>query len=289
MAKTASTTSSKMASIPPGVTLFLRRIGGIPLWVLVIGFAALVILPIVNMILAATSKGWFAPQLLPKVYTLEWFQRTFEIWELQNTLVNTFIIALLVILGSLLLAMPAAYVLARRDFVGKEVVRVMLLIPLLLPTLTYGISAARILYSVGLNDTHIGIALLQMLPITPYVLLMLTGVIASIPLALEEQAQTLGANRFQVFRRVIIPLLRPGIVAAAAWAFAKSISEFALTFLVFGPQTRTLSVVLYSAYEASGSLPSDNAALTVWLFVPAVLMITFAMRYMRAEAMTLKG
>lgn len=269
--------------------ILVRRFAGIPLWLLLLGHISLVVMPIINMALSATAMGWFAPNLLPPQYTLLWFRRSFEVWELQNTLLNSLIIAAMVVIGSISVAFPAAYVLARRKFPGKDVINVILLIPLLLPGLTYGIPAARIMYQLDLDDTYLSIALLQMLPISPFVLLMLKGVIAGVPISLEEQAQTLGANRFQTFRRVVFPLIRPGIVAASAWAIAKSISEFGLTFLVTGPKTMPLAVVLYSAYNTPGSIPSDNAALTLWLFVPSVILITSTMRFMKAETATLKG
>ena len=128
-----------------------------------------------------------------------------------------------------------------------------------------------------------------MLTIIPYVLLNAAEVIAGIPKALEEQAATLGANKFQTLRRVIFPLARPGVAAAAAWAMARSISEFALTSLVAGPRTITLPIVLYSSYDTAGMLPTDNAALTVWLLVPTLAFMSFALRYIKPTTMALKG
>ena len=128
-----------------------------------------------------------------------------------------------------------------------------------------------------------------MLTIIPYVLLNAAEVIAGIPKALEEQAATLGANKFQTLRRVIFPLARPGVAAAAAWAMACSISEFALTFLVAGPRTITLPIVLYSSYDTAGMLPTDNVALAVWLLVPTLAFMSFALRYIKPTTMALKG
>ena len=191
--------------------------------------------------------------------------------------------------GSVLVAFPAAYALARRKIPGETFIISALMIPLFLPGLAYGIPTARLLYKLHLNNTHLGIALIQMLPITPYVLLMLRGGIAGIPPALEEQAATLGANKFQVMRRVIFPLVRPGVAAAVAWAMARSISEFALTFLVAGANTLTLPIVLYSSYDAPGMLPTDNAALTVWLLVPTLVFMAFAMRYLKPAVLNKRG
>ncbi|RLE72790.1 MAG: hypothetical protein DRJ45_01225 [Thermoprotei archaeon] len=266
-----------------------ERIAGIPFWIVVLGFVTLVIVPVLNTIIYAFSMGWYYPHLLPPRYTVCWFIRTFQVWRLHETLMNTGIIAVLVAIGSISLALPAAYALARLKVPGESFIVSTLIIPLFLPGLAYGIPAARLLYRLHLNNTYLGIALIQMLPITPYVLLMLRGVIAGIPKALEEQAATLGANKFQTLRRVIFPLARPGVAAAAAWAMARSISEFALTSLVAGPRTITLPIVLYSSYDTAGMLPTDNVALAVWLLVPTLAFMSFALRYTKPTTMALKG
>lgn len=264
-------------------------IGEIPLWIIVVGFASLVIIPIINTVLYSVSKGWYYPHLFPPKYTLMWFMRTFMIWRLHETFLNTIIVAAIVTVGSILIAFPAAYILARENIPGENLITVILIMPLFLPGLIYGIPVARVIYKMGLNNTYLGIAIIQCVPILPFVLLMLRGVIASIPISLEEQAATLGANKLQVFRRIIVPLIRPGLMASAAWAIAKSISEFALTFLVAGADTTTLSIVLYSSYDAPGMMPTDNAALTIWLFVPAALFMGLAMKYLKPTEITLKG
>lgn len=265
------------------------RIAGIPLWIVVIGFISLVLVPVINTLLFSVSKGWFYPYLLPPDYTLIWFQRTFTVWRLHETLLNTAIVAVLATTGSILISFPAAYALARGKVPRESIIISLLIIPLFLPPLAYGIPAARLFYALHLNNTHLGIALIQMLPITPFVLLMLRGVIAGIPIALEEQAATLGANKLRILRRVIFPLIRPGIAAAAAWAVARSISEFPLTFLVAGAETQTLPVVLFASYAAVGMLPTDTAALTIWLLIPTLIFMAFAMRYLKPTTMALKG
>lgn len=266
-----------------------EKIAGIPLWILVLGFISLVMLPIINTALFSVARGWFYPHLLPPQYTLLWFRRTLTIWALHETFLNTAIIAVSVMVTSILIAFPAAYILARGKIPWKSLITVVLLIPVILPPLTYGIPVAKTIFEIGLNNTFLGIIAIQLLPILPFVILMLRGVITSVPISLEEQAASLGANKFQVFRRVVFPMIRPGVVAAAAWAIARSVSEFPLTFLVSGPGTTPMSVVLFGAFGATGVLPADNAALTMWLFVPAALFMGLVMRFLKAETITLKG
>ena len=65
------------------------KVAGIPLWIVVIGFIAFVVIPVVNTIIYAFSMGWYYPHLLPPRYTGRWFVRTFTIWRLHETLLNT--------------------------------------------------------------------------------------------------------------------------------------------------------------------------------------------------------
>ena len=264
------------------------KIAGIPIWILILGYISLVIMPIINTLLHSFSKGWFSG-VLPAGWTTLWYERTLEVWDLGPCIITTVLVAILVVVFSIALTFPAAYLLARKEFRGKSVVTLLFLLPLLLPPLTYGIPVARIIYFFGLANKVPGIVMIQLLPIAPYVLLMLRGVIGGIPPALEEQAFTLGANRFQVFRKVVFPLIRPGIIAAACWSIAKSISEFGLTFLVAGPGAMPISIVLFSAFQASGTLQTDISALTMWLVIPSFIFIGLTMKFMKAETISMKG
>ncbi|MBC6406840.1 MAG: ABC transporter permease subunit [Rhodobacteraceae bacterium] len=265
-----------------------KRFWGIPLWLLLWGWIGLVILPMVGTLIQAFGREWF-DTVLPQHFTTEWVAATHRELDLLTKLWNSAIIAILVVVLSLGIALPAAYGLARYDFPGKVALSTFLLIPILLPPLTYGFPVAQIMIAIGLSNTHLGIALAQCIDIVPYVLLMLRGVIAGIPVALEEQAATLGANSLQVVRQVIMPLILPGISAATAWAVAKSFSEVPLTVLVFGANTQTLATVLFANFDSSSSTPGRDAALVLWLFVPSAILLLFTMRMMKAESMSLKG
>jgi len=265
-----------------------KRFWGIPLWLILWGWIGLVIVPMIGTVIQAFGSEWFTT-VLPQRWTMEWVSATHRELDLLSKLWNSVIIAVLVVVISLSIALPAAYGLARYSFPGKVLLSTFLLIPILLPPLTYGFPVAEIMISVGLSNTHLGIALAQTIDIVPYVLLMLRGVIASIPVALEEQAATLGANRFQVMTQVIVPLILPGIAAAVAWSVAKSFSEVPLTVLVFGANTQTLATVLFANFDSSSSTPGRDAALVLWLFVPSAILLLFTMRLMKAESMSLKG
>ncbi|MEM7445884.1 MAG: ABC transporter permease subunit [Pseudomonadota bacterium] len=270
------------------ISVAMQRYGGIPLWILVWGWVGLVFLPMINTAMQAFSRGWFTG-LLPQEWTFEFVVRTQLELDMANKLANSVIIAFLVVVISIAIALPAAYGLARFNFRGKAVLSIFLLIPILLPPLTYGISIAQIMIAIGLDNTHLGIALAQAVDVTPFVLLMLRGVITGIPVALEEQAETLGANRIQVFRRVILPMILPGLASAVAWAVAKSFSEVPLTILVFGANTQTLATTLFSNFDSSTSSPSRDAALVLWLFLPSAILLIATMRFMKAETITIKG
>ena len=148
--------------------------------------------------------------------------------------------------------MPAAYALARRDFPGKRAVLLLFLLPLMVPPITYGIPLATVLYKARLAGTMTGVILANLVPAVPFVILVMTPFIEQIDPKLEAAARVFGAGTFRVFRHVLVPLLVPGILAAALLVLVRTIAMFELTFLTAGPDTQTLVVALYYSVFAAG-------------------------------------
>ena len=113
------------------------------------------------------------------------------------------------------MGVPAAYVLARRDFPGKRAIMLLFLLPVLMPPITYGIPLATVMYSFGLGRTLTAVVLVNLVPSVPFVILTMTPFIEQINPAIESAARMCGARTRQVFTRILAPLLVPGILAAA--------------------------------------------------------------------------
>src|SRR5260370_20767387 len=153
---------------------------------------------------------------------------------------------------SVLVGVADADPLGRGEFPGKRALMLLFLLPLMVPPITYGIPLATVMYKVGIAGTLWGVVLANMIPTVPFVILVMTPFIEQIDPNLEAAARVCGAGIGRMFAYVLVPLLRPGILAASRLLLARTMAMFELTFLVAGPDSQTLVVALYYAVFAAG-------------------------------------
>src|SRR5260370_10771944 len=116
---------------------------------------------------------------------------------------------------SVLVGVPAAYTLARREFPGKRALMLLFLLPLMVPPITYGIPLATVLYKVGLGSTIYGVILANLIPAAPFVILVMAPFIEQIDPNLEAAARVFGASTPPMFMHVLVPFLAPRILCAS--------------------------------------------------------------------------
>ncbi|MFL5161876.1 MAG: ABC transporter permease, partial [Microvirga sp.] len=181
---------------------------------------------------------------------------------------------------SLVIGVPAAYTLARRNFAGKRALMLLFLLPLMVPPITYGIPLATVLYQAHLAGTIWGVILANLIPAAPFVILVMTPFIEQIDQTLESAARVFGANTLRIFWHILIPLLLPGILAASLLVLVRTIAMFELTFLVAGPTSQTLVVALYYAVFAAGvrAVQSIDAMAVIYMVTTLVWLI-IALRF----------
>lgn len=231
-------------------------------------------------LIAAVGVNSFATRWLgtwfPAGYTTRWYFSAWEEFQLWDVLLVTMEVVLAVVVLSLLLGVPAAYALARREFAGKKLLTLLFVLPLLVPPITYGIPLATVLYQVHLAGTMTGVILANLVPTVPFVILVMTPFIEQIDPKLESAARVFGANTFKVFVHVLVPLLAPGMLAAGLLVLVRTVAMFELTFLTAGPSSQTLVVALYYSVFAAGVRAGQSvdamamiymATTLVWLFI----------------------
>src|SRR3546814_15630655 len=104
--------------------------------------------------------------------------------------------------------------------------------------MTYGIPLATALYKVGLGGTIWGVILANVVPCAPFVVMVMTPFLEQIDTRVEVAARVFGAGTLTIFRRILMPLLMPGVLAAALLVLVRNISMFELTFLTAGSENR---------------------------------------------------
>jgi putative spermidine/putrescine transport system permease protein len=234
---------------------------------------------IFSVVVSSLSTTWFGTWL-PKGFTTHWYGDAWREFGLSRVLSVTAEVAGFCVVASLLIGVPAAYVLARRTFPGKRVVMLLFLLPVLIPPITYGIPLATVLYKIHLAGTLTGVMLINLVPSVPFVVLTITPFIEQIDPKLEAAARMCGAPTRAVFARVLAPLLVPGILAAGVLVLVRTVGMFELTFLASGPDSNTLVVSLYYSVFSAGirAQQSVDAMAVVYTGFMLVLLVV-ALRF----------
>lgn len=235
-------------------------------------------------VIASVAVNSFATRWLgtwfPAGFTTRWYASAWAEFQLDYVLIVTMEVALIVVAVSVLLGVPAAYALARRDFWGKRWALLLFLLPLLVPPITYGIPLATVLYQLRLGGTMTGVVLANLVPAVPFVVLTVTPFIEQIDPRLEAAARVFGAGTFRTFVHVLVPLLAPGILAAALLVLVRTIALFELTFLTAGPDSQTLVVVLYYSVFAAGVRAGQSVdAMAVTYMIMTLFWLLLALRF----------
>ncbi|MBM0231320.1 ABC transporter permease [Micromonospora sp. STR1_7] len=268
---------------PPVPTDRRRRVVARPaawiVWGVVIFFFLNLLGVVASVLVSSFGRRWF-DTWLPDGYTTSWYGRAWEEFALLQVIVVTLEVSVLVVGLSLLIGVPAAYVLARRSFPGKRLIFLVFLLPILMPPITYGIPLATVLYKFGLAGNMSGVVLANLVPSVPFVILTMTPFIEQIDPRIESAARMCGAGLRTVFLRVLTPLLVPGILASAILVLVRTVGMFELTFLTAGPDSQTLVVALYYSMSASGirAQQSVDAMAVIYTSMMLVLLVV-ALRY----------
>jgi putative spermidine/putrescine transport system permease protein len=232
-----------------------RRLAARPMrWLVWAGLAFFFVMlagVVFSVVVNSFATSWFGTWA-PEGYTTDWYSDAWDQFGLAHVLWVTAEVAILVVGISLLIGVPAAYVLARRSFPGKRLVMLLFLLPILIPPMAYGIPLATLLYELQFAGHLSGVILANLVPSVPFVVLTMTPFIEQIDPKIEAAARMCGAGTLRMFTRVLMPLLLPGMLAAGILIMVRTVGMFELSFLTAGPDSETLVVTLYSQVFAAG-------------------------------------
>jgi putative spermidine/putrescine transport system permease protein len=246
------------------------------------------VLPFVAFALNAFSRQWFYPQLVPKTWSLQAWERIFAARSrLPEALLNSASLAIAVTLASIVIGLPAARALGMYRFRGKRLLEFLIFVPTMVPSLAVGMGLNISFLRLGLAGTWLGVGLVHLVPVMPYVVLTLAGVFANYDPAYEEQARTLGARPPVVFWLITLPAIWPGLVTAGLFAFLISWSQYTLTLLIGGGRIIAMPVLLFSS--ASGGDNANIAAQALLFVGPVLLILLLTSRYLSGERAAIRG
>jgi sulfate transport system permease protein len=193
----------------------------------------------------------------------------------------TLIASLIVVVINVVFGTLIAWVLVRDEFPGKSVVNSLIDLPFALPTIVASLTLLAFYgpdSPLGLNVayTRTAVVLALLFVTLPFVVRAVQPVLLELDREMEQAAESLGANRLTVFRRIILPNLAPAVIAGAGLAFARAIGEFGSLVLITGNipfKTEAASVFIFSRVESDD--PVGAAAVSVLLLVVALVVLLF--------------
>jgi putative spermidine/putrescine transport system permease protein len=268
-----------MAHLHANPSVIAARLWNTAVWVVMIFFLVNVTAMVATVVVDSFATRWLRTWL-PAGWTTRWYDVAWREFQLTDVLIVTMQITFLVVLISILIGVPAAYALARREFAGKRLLMLFFLLPMLIPPITYGIPLATVLYQAHLGGTMVGVVLANLVPTVPFVILVMTPFIEQIDPNLESAARVFGADLPRVFIKVLVPLLAPGILASSLIVMVRTLGTFELTFLTAGPDSQTLVVALYYAAFAAGVRANQSIdAMAVTYMVTTMIWLLIALRF----------
>ncbi len=201
--------------------------------------------------------------------SLAWYAKVFHSTNFPEAFLTSCLVGLMSTTISLIVGSLAAWALTRSRFRGVSAIEAFLLSPLLLARIIYGIAMLIVLTQIGLIRTTLGLVIAHAVIVMPYVVRIIGGTLIGINRSFEEAAAVLGASPSRIFVFVTLPLLRPGLIAAAVFGFITSFDEFTMTIFLVGAQTKTLPVEIFRYAELI--VDPAVAAVSVMLILSTLL------------------
>jgi putative spermidine/putrescine transport system permease protein len=224
-------------------------------------------------------------------WSLRWYEDFFLNERWTTSVKNSVIIAFFSTILSTVLGTVAALGLARPNFPWRATVMAVLISPMIVPVV---ITAAALYFfyqnplyfpgepSIILNNTYLGVILGHTLLATPFVVITVTATLTGFDQSMIRAGASLGAAPILVFRKVMLPLISPGVISGALFAFVTSWDEVIVVFFIGGSDQRTLPRQMFSGIREMIS-PTITAAATVLISVAVVMLVTVELLRRRSE------
>jgi putative spermidine/putrescine transport system permease protein len=246
------------------------------------------VLPLVPLAIWSFARGWRFPALLPQDWSLKaWSTALSPSSGVLESLMLTTGIALATTLLAALVGVPAGRALGLHRFRGKGLVLLLLAAPVIVPAIAVVPGLHGVFLWLGLTGTVTGVVLAHLIPVLPYMVLVMASVFAGFDTVHEDQARSLGARPWAVWWHVTLPAILPGLLTGALFAFLVSWSQYLLTLAIGGGRVQTLPLTLY-AYASAGR--NDLAgAIGILYILPGLLILLVTARQVTGRHPALSG
>ncbi|MFC3107721.1 ABC transporter permease [Undibacterium arcticum] len=251
-------------SLPERIWFFLLR--GFNLLVLVF-----LVLPILVIIPLSFSDSSFLSYPMPGL-SLRWYDNLIHSEEWIRAAKNSFIVAPLATVIATVLGTLAAVGLNKADFTGKGLLMAILISPMVVPVVVVGVGVYLFFAQIGLADSYTGLILAHAALGAPFVVTTVSATLQGFNHNLVRASMSLGAGPLRTFWRITLPVIAPGLISGALFAFATSFDEVVITLFVAGPQQTTLPRQMFTGIKENIS-PTIAALATILIVFSTCLLL----------------
>ncbi|MCW5698839.1 MAG: ABC transporter permease [Rhodospirillales bacterium] len=240
--------------------------------------------PIVAIIPLSLNGGSFLTYPLDGL-SLRWYEELFTTARWVTAMRNSLIVALPATAIAMVIGTLAAIGLTVANFRGKAFVSAILISPMVVPLIITAVGVYLFFAPLGLANSFLGLILVHAALGAPFVLVTVSATLAGFDMTLARAASSLGAPSHIVFLRVVLPLILPGLVSGALFAFATSLDEVVVVLFLGGPAQRTLPREIFDGIREHIT-PAITAVATLLILVATALMVTIEALRRRGEKLS---
>ena len=216
--------------------------------------------PIAVVVITAFGSSEY-PVFPPVGFTTDWFVKAWQSDDLRDAALISLKVGLSCALVATALGTASAIGLSRYRVAGGKYISILMMTPILFPGVVLGLALLVTFFKIGLAQTFVGLVAGHVIITTPFVIRLVSASLAEYDTRYEEASRNLGAGWWRTLFQVTLPLLRPGIIAGALFAFIISFDELVITIFLAGPSLQTLPIRIFSRVEYSSD-PTISAVAT---------------------------
>ena len=246
-----------------------------------VAMLAFLLLPILAIVPLSFSASSFLAYPMPG-FSLQWYENLFTSAEWGRAAKNSFIVAPAATLIATVLGTLTAVGLARVQFPGKGLLMSVLIAPMVVPIVVVGVACYLFFARIGLADTYLGLIIVHAALGAPFVVTTVMATLQGFNFNLVRASLSLGASPVETFFRVTLPVIAPGVISGALFAFATSFDEVVAVLFIAGPEQQTIPRQMWNGIREAIS-PAILAVATILVIVSILLLATVELLRRRSE------
>ena len=251
------------------------------LWSMSVLVLFFLVAPIIAIIPLSFSSSSFLTYPLPG-FSLEWYDAFLGSERWMRSLKNSLLVGSLATLLAMALGVPAAIGLTQGRFPLRGLIMALMLSPMIVPVVIIAVGIYFFFAPLGLTSNYFGLVIAHAMLGTPFVVVAVSATLAGFDRNLIRAAASMGAPPLRIFRKIILPLILPGVVSGGLFAFATSFDEVILVLFIAGPEQATLPRQMFNDVRESIN-PTITAVATILIAVSIVLLTSLELLRRRGE------